>query len=129
MKKNISLNVILFAVFVVWTTITVFIVYKDIDTPLATPFVIGYVIYLLLYALSFIVLILINIRRLSWAEIRKKLFVFIAWFISLSGLFFLLNYLFRPSGAKVWDWGTPLGLSLAIAFSDMMFFRKQKKNK
>lgn len=126
MKKYTLLNIILFTVFVIWTTIVLFIVYKDIDPPLATKIVIGYIIYLLLYALCCTALILINLRKLHWIEIRKKLFTFIAWFILLSVSLFLFNYLFRPTEINIWDFGTPLGLSLAIAFSDIMFFGKKK---
>ncbi|MBM7692201.1 hypothetical protein JOC77_001628 [Peribacillus deserti] len=46
MKKYFSLNLILFIVLLAGTTLTIFIIYKDIDTPLSLKVIIGYVIYL-----------------------------------------------------------------------------------
>ncbi|WP_431804526.1 hypothetical protein [Halobacillus andaensis] len=125
MKKYISLNLILHIVFWVGTILTVFIIYKDIDTSLSFKFIIGYVIYLLLYALFSTFIVIANTRKLNWIQIRKRLFTFIAWFISLSATQYLIDYFFRSSAIDVWDFGIPLGLSLGMAFSDLMTWKKK----
>src|SRR6476660_860417 len=97
MKKYISLNLILFIVFLAGTILTIFIIYKDIDTSLSLKFVIGYVIYLLLYGLFSISLVIANTRKLNWIQIKKRLFTFFIWFISLSVAHFLIYNFFKRS--------------------------------
>ncbi|MFS0670513.1 hypothetical protein AB1L12_21735 [Peribacillus frigoritolerans] len=126
MKKFISLNLILFIVFLAGTILTIFIIYKDIDTSLSLKFIIGYVIYLLLYCLFSLFLVIANTKKLNWIQIRKRLFTFIIWFISLSALNYLLSYFFRRSEMDVWDLGIPLGVSFGLAFSDLMSWKKKK---
>lgn len=123
MKKYISLNLILFIVFLAGTILTVFIIYKDIDTSLSLKFIIGYVIYLLLYVLFSIFLVITNTRKLNWIQIRKRLFTFITWLISLSAAQYLIDYFFRRSEMDVWDFGIPL--SFGLAFSDLMTWKKK----
>ncbi|MFN7253542.1 MAG: hypothetical protein ACK4M9_22625 [Anaerobacillus sp.] len=125
MKKFISLNLILHIVFWVGTILTVFIIYKDIDTSLSFRFIIGYVIYLLLYAIFSIYLIIANTRKLNWIHIRKRFFTFITWFISLSAVHYLIDYFFRHSEIDVWGFTIPLGLALGLAFSDLMTLKKK----
>ncbi len=125
MKKGIYLNLILFIVFLAGTIITIFIIYKDIHSPLATKFIIGYAIFLLLYSLHLIVQALINIRNLTWIQIRKRVFKFIILFTILSVVYFLYYYFFKPSELTIWNFATPFGLSIGLTFSDLMFFRKK----
>ncbi|EPD52101.1 hypothetical protein MHH33_13170 [Paenisporosarcina sp. FSL H8-0542] len=129
MKKYMSLNLILFTAFLTGTILTIFIIYKDIDTSLSLKFIIGYVIYLLLYGLFFIFLVIANTRKLNCIQIRKRFFTFIIWFISLSALHYLLSYFFRRSEMDVWDLGTPLGVSIGLAFSDLMYWKKKVNEK
>ncbi|MDQ0884667.1 hypothetical protein [Peribacillus sp. V2I11] len=125
MKKYISLNLILFIVFLAGTILTIFIIYKDIDTSLSFKFIIGYVIYLLLYGLFSLFLVIANTRKLNWIQIRKRFFTFIIWFISLSALHYLLSYFLRRE-MDVWDLGIPLGVSFGLAFSDLMSWKKKE---
>lgn len=126
MKKYISLNLILFIVFLAGTILTIFIIYKDIDTSLSLKFIIGYVIYLLLYGLFSLFLVIANTRKLNWIQIRKGVFTFIIWFISLSALHYLLSCFFKRSEMDVWDLGIPLGVSFGLAFSDLMSWKKKE---
>ncbi|UYY96947.1 hypothetical protein OJ967_15950 [Peribacillus frigoritolerans] len=126
MKKYISLNLILFIVFLAGTILTIFIIYKDIVTSLSLKFIIGYVIYLLLYSLFSLFLVIANTRKLNWIQIRKRFFTFIIWFISLSALNYLLSYFFRRSEMDVWDLGIPLGVAFGLAFSDLMSWKKKE---
>ena len=120
MKKYISLNLILLIVFLAGTILTVLIIYKDIDTSFSNKFIIGYVIYLLLYFLFTIFLVIANTRKLNWNQIRKRLFTFITWFISLSAAQYIIDYFFRHSEKDVWDFGIPLGVSFGLAFYDLL---------
>lgn len=126
MKKYISLNLILFIVFLAGTILTFFIIYKDIDTSLSLKFIIGYVIYLLLYGLFSIFLVIANTRKLNWIQVRKRFFTFIIWFISLSAAYYIIYYFFRRSEMDVWDLGIPLGISFGLAFSDLMSWKKKE---
>lgn len=127
MKKKHSLNLILHVVFWIGTILVLFILYKEIETPLSFKIIIGYVIYLLLYAILSIYLLIKNTRKLKWIQIRKRLFTFIAWFISLNAVHILINSLLKKSEINVWDFAIPLGLSLGMAFSDLMTFNKKSK--
>ncbi|MGG4155860.1 hypothetical protein [Bacillus muralis] len=126
MKKFISLNLIFMIVLLAGTALTIFIIYKDIDTSLSLKFIIGYVIYLLLYGLYSLFWVIANTRKLNWIQIRQRFFTFIIWFITLSALHYLLSYFFRRSVMDVWDLGIPFGVSFGLAYSDLMF-RKMKE--
>ncbi|MGE6375728.1 hypothetical protein [Peribacillus muralis] len=126
MKKYISLNLILMIVLLAGTTLTIFIIYKDVDTSLSLKFIIGYVIYLLLYGLFSLFWVIVNTRKLNWIQIRQRFFTFIIWFITLSALHYLLSYFFRRSEMDVWDLAIPFGVSFGLAYSDLMF-RKMKE--
>ncbi|AMM94701.1 hypothetical protein UP17_21345 [Peribacillus simplex] len=125
MKKYISLNIISSIVLLAGTILTIFILYKDIDTSFSFKFIIGYLIYLLLYGVFSIFLVIANTRKLNWIQIRKRLFTFITWFISLSALNYLLSYFFKRSEMEVWDLGIPLGVSFGLAFFDLMSWKKK----
>ncbi|WP_409305022.1 hypothetical protein [Peribacillus sp. SCS-155] len=125
MKKYIPLNLILFILFLAGTIVIVFIINKDIDTSLSFKFIIGYVIYLLLYVLFSIFLVIAKTKNLNWIQIRKRLFTYITWFISLSAAQYLIDYFFRHSEMDVWDFGIPLGVSFGLAFSDLMTWKKK----
>ncbi|MFE0507318.1 hypothetical protein [Peribacillus butanolivorans] len=125
MKKYILINIILFIVLLAGTIITIFIIYKDIDTSLSLKVIIGYVIYLLLYGLFSIFLVIANTRKLNWIQIRKRLFTFITWFISLSAAYYLMYYFFKSSEMDVWDLSIPFGVSFGLTFSDLMSWKKK----
>ncbi len=127
MKKNISLNLVLHIIFWIGTILTLFIIYKNIDTTLSSIFIIGYVIYLFLYLLFSIYLLIANSRKLNWIQLRKRLFTFSLWFISLSTVRYLIDYFFKKSEIEIYDFAIPLGLSIGLAFSDLMTFNKKTK--
>jgi hypothetical protein len=122
-----AFNITLFLMFLVGTMITFVIMYKDFDSPHTTKFIIGYVVYLLLYAFWLLLTVLINSRTLTWSQIRKKLLTFIIWFLALSAAQYLFSYFFSNSEFEIWDFGIPLGVSFGLAFSDMMY-TKRKEN-
>lgn len=125
MKNNLSFNIILFMVFLLGTILTIFIIIKDIDNPISITFIIGYVIFLLLYVLFLFMLIFLNIRKLNWIQIRKRLLTFIIYFVCLNALHFLLSYFFKRSEMDIWDFAGPLGVSIGLAFSDLMTWKRK----
>ncbi|WP_186430395.1 hypothetical protein [Clostridium sp. BSD9I1] len=80
----------MYIVFIIWTVMVLFIVYKNIEFPFILQFVVGYVICLLLVGLYFIVTAFLNIRKSKWSTIKK---VFIKFIIGSFTLWFL-NILF-----------------------------------
>jgi amino acid transporter len=126
MKKDI-LTYIIFALVVVGKIIVLFIVNKNIDNNFSFYFVIGYVIFLLLSLLYFIIATVINLRKLKWFDIRKRLFRFVTLFILFSVTTYILKYMFRPSDIDVYDFGTPLGLALGLSFFDLMFSEEKEE--
>ena len=123
MKKNI-LTYIIYLLAVIGTIITLFIVYKDIDSSFSFAFIIGYIIFLFLAFLYSMIPIIINLRKLRWGGIRKRLYKFIAYFVLLSALVYTVDYIFQPSELDLYSIvSIPLGLSLGIAFFDLVFFK------
>ena len=129
MKKYSTLNLILFILFLAGTTMTMYILYKDIDNPFSYNFIIGYVIYLILYGLFSVTLVVGNVIKLNGDQIRKRIFTFMIWFILLTVAHFLISYLFRRSEMDAWDVGVPLGVSFAMVFSDLMSWKQGQRDK
>jgi len=126
MKRNI-LEYIIYTLFVVGTIIVLLIVNKNIDNTFSFYFIIGYVIFLLLSLLYFIIATVINMRKLKWVDIRKRIYRFITLFILISAITYILKYIFRPSDIDVFDFGTPLGLAFGLSFFDLMFFKEKNE--
>ncbi|PEZ78619.1 hypothetical protein CN380_18130, partial [Bacillus sp. AFS017274] len=66
--------------------------YKDIDISLSLKFIIGYVIYLLLYGLFSIFLVIANTRKLNWIQKRKGFYVY--YLVYFFKCFALSSFLF-----------------------------------
>ncbi|WP_108671793.1 hypothetical protein [Peribacillus acanthi] len=126
MKRNIS-EYIIYTFFAVGTIIVLFIVNINIDNTFSFYFIIAYVIFLLLSLLYFIFAIVINIRKLKWSDIRKRIYRFITLFILISATTYSLKYIFRPSEIDVFDFGTPLGLAFGMSFFDLIFFKEKNE--
>ncbi|WML43854.1 hypothetical protein [Neobacillus sp. PS3-40] len=125
MKKNIF-TIFMYVLAIVGLIITLFIVYKNIDNSFATKFVIGYVIFLFLFLFYFGTLSIINLRKLKWVEIRKRLYKFIISFILISCFAFIFYYFKKPSEINFYKiLFLPLAISLGSAFSDLPFLGKK----
>jgi hypothetical protein len=127
MKKNIFTST-MYVLGIVGLIITLFIVYKNFDNQFATKFVIGYVIFLILFLFYFVALSIINLRKLKWVDIRKRLYKFVISFVISSCLAFIFYYLKKPSEINFYKiLFSPLTISLGLAFSDLPFLRKKIK--
>ncbi|PLT28460.1 hypothetical protein CUU66_18315 [Peribacillus deserti] len=126
MKNNLA-YIIYTSVFI-GTIIMLFIVYKDINNDFAFAFIIGFLIILLLSFIYFIVLVLYNMRKLKWLEIRKRVIKFVIYFIVISACTYLLKYIFQHSKIDIYDFGTPLGISVSLAFFDLIFSKEERES-
>ncbi|MBA4538169.1 hypothetical protein H1Z61_13755 [Bacillus aquiflavi] len=125
--KNFTINKILFILFLAGLIMTIFIVYKDMNSTFSYIFVILFVIYLLVYALFLITLVMINIRKLKRTEIRKRTLTFIILFVLFSAMIFITNYAFQPEKNDKYSFLiTALGCSFGVSFFDLAFFKKEK---
>lgn len=126
MKKNI-LTYIIYILAVIGMIITLFIVYKDIDSSFSFAFIIGYITFLFLAFIYSMIAIMINLRKLSWIGIRKRLYKFIAYLVLFSVCSYIAGYIFKTSEFDLLNIiSIPLGLSLGIAFLDLVFFKDKK---
>ncbi|AOV09105.1 hypothetical protein BI350_05530 [Sporosarcina ureilytica] len=115
--------------FVVSTGITFYIVYRDIDNSFSFKFLVGYVIFLFLYLVYFIIATVINIRKLRWFDIGKRLYRFIASFVCLSGTSIIYYYFFKSTEIDYYRVFSPaLGISLGISFFDLAFSNKKNED-
>ncbi|OKL38234.1 hypothetical protein [Domibacillus mangrovi] len=71
-KFPIKPSIVFYAFFIVSTITTLVIVYMDLDNTIANAFVIGYVIFILLFFLYSIIVTLVNLGKLKWFEIKKE---------------------------------------------------------
>lgn len=128
MKKNTVLifTRILYVLTVIGTIISLFIVYKDIDSVFAIRFLMGFlyfVLFMILYVLS---ITFINLRKFQGTEIRKRLLKFIVLFISFGVLNYVFDYFFRPSNINFFrEFSVALGLSFGITFIDATFLKSK----
>lgn len=121
---------ILFVLFAVGTVISMVIVYSDADGKLAYNFLLGYVFLAFFMLLYTPIVTIINSRKLKWTEIRRKILRFFVFFILLSILNFVFDYLIRPSDIDAFRiFSNAFGVSFGISFIDVLFLRKTKSLK
>ncbi len=108
------------------TVIISFIVYMDIDNSFSFGFMLGYIFFIIIVSLYWIITLIINIKNIKWFELRKRLFKFIGLFISFSAAIYIFNYIFRSSEISIYDLSTPLAMALSLTFFDLVFFKDKE---
>ncbi len=130
MQKNTLLifTRIFYIIFMIGTIITMFIVYKNIDSRFAFKFLMSY-LFLAFFLILYVPFItILNSRKLKWPEIRKRLFRFISLFIIFGTLNYSIDYVFRHSNINLFrEFSTAIGLAFGISFIDVTFL-KSKEN-
>ncbi|NBI05368.1 hypothetical protein [Senegalia massiliensis] len=129
MKKNISFvfTRILYILFGIYTSIVLFIVYKDIDSSFTFKFVVGYAFFAFFMIIYVPFITFYNLRKFKWTEIKKRLIRFISFFILFGTINYGFSYLFRSSDINFYNiFFTALGLSFGISFIDITFLRNKK---
>lgn len=104
-----------------------YIILKDIDIPNSFRFVIEFVIFLLLFGLFQMILIAINVKKLTEFDIKRRILKFAGTFVFLMAVSYTSNYLFWPERLDHLDFGAPLGLALGITFYDLMFKKSEER--
>lgn len=119
--SKINILIALYGVFIISTITTLFIVYKDIDQTWSYYFLISYIIFLICFVGIFFVSILINLKKSTASNFKKRLIQFSLYFIILSTISFVISYLGITEFSLTDTFVTALGLSLGIAFFDLAF--------
>ncbi|KMJ59097.1 hypothetical protein AB685_08515 [Bacillus sp. LL01] len=103
-------------VFSISTILTLIIVYKDINHPLATAMMFGYAIFLVASLFYFLCSILWKARRMPRPELKRRGLRFFLYF----ALFFALSVLINLSDPNYFkSISIALGMSLGLSFFDL----------
>ena len=125
MKKNAVhiLKRAFLILFILGTMISLLLTYKHTGSGLAFGFLF-FTYFLILYVL---LMTLINLRKLTWVEIRKRLIKFIAFFILFTASNFCFDYIFRPSDISFFRaFSNSLAFSFGISFLDVTFLKNKE---
>ena len=95
--KRLPSTKIFYILFLVMTVISLFIIYKDIDSSIAYKFVVTYVVFTFFMLLYIPLIVMINLKKLKWNEVRKSILNFIILFTLFGAMNYGLDYIFRPS--------------------------------
>lgn len=117
-----KLSIVYLILFTISTTLTLFLVYKDVNNPYATGMVIGYIIFIVTSLLYFLMAILWKLRRLPRQELKRRAGRFILYFLIFFGLSFLINFS-EPNLYK--SISIAFGMSLGLSFFDLVLLPKK----
>lgn len=129
MRRSIidTFNNIIYVIFIIATIISIFIVYKNIDNKFAIGFVIGYAIFAVVFLFYVILGIVLNVTKLKWVGIRKRMIRFIKIFVILGILNYIFDYVFKSKKIDFLNMlSVSFGLALGSSFFDLVFFRERK---
>ncbi|QXM05461.1 hypothetical protein [Crassaminicella indica] len=127
MKKNkvLIFTKMLCTLFAIGTIILLYIMYKDIDIDF--KFIIGYVFLTFFLLLYIPIITILNARKLKWAEMRKRFFKFIALFILVGTLHYIIDYIFRPSKIGFFRaFSSAVGSAFGLSFIDVTLLKKKE---
>lgn len=129
MKKRLASSVtkVICILFVICTIISIFIVYKNIKNPYVIKFVIGYVIFVFFFLFYIGLITILNMRKLKWVEIRKRLCIFFLIFILLSASNSLFTYLIKGEVKILSHTDNAFGFAFGITFMDLLFTQKEER--
>ena len=126
MKRYIGITFInfLYILFGIGTMVSLFIVYKDIDSIVSIRFVMGYMFLTFFLLIYTAIVTVFKLKRLKWIEKKKRLKRFIFSFILFSGLNYGIGYYLRTSPDFYGIFFTSFGLSFGVSFIDIVFSRE-----
>ncbi|MFC4778148.1 hypothetical protein ACFO9Q_15205 [Paenibacillus sp. GCM10023252] len=127
MRRFASLHVMLYLLFIVSTIAAITLAYLGIGDgqSLAYKFLIGYLFFSIAYALYITCALVYHMSKLRWAEMRKRLYTFVKWFIYLSIPLIIIKLIFSPEDLDLSTMSTPFGLSIAISFFDLLWGKRE----
>lgn len=115
---------IIYIALIIWTIIVLFIVYRNIEFPFVFQFVVGYVIFLMLTFLYFLITIFLNIRKSKWSTIRKMILKFIIGSFAIWILNVLFIYLTKGELIIMDKFFGSIILSFGLTFGELIFEKK-----
>lgn len=121
---------IVHVVLIIATVVTLTIVYRHIDNSYTLDIVIGYVIALLIYAVSLILIGLYKVWQVKWRDLRKIIARAIVVFILSAGVRFL-HASFTQSHFGAHDMISAVMLAGGLVIMDIVYFtgkRTTRKN-
>lgn len=116
---------IIYIALIIWTIIVLFIVYRNMEFPFVFQFVVGYVIFLMLTFLYFLIAIFLNIRKSKWSTIRKMILKFIIGSFAIWILNVLLIYLLKGELEIMNKFFGSIVLSFGLTFGELIFEKKE----
>lgn len=119
-KKQKWITITLYLMFLIGLIVTMYIIVTDNDTPYSFGIVIGFVIFLLLFALFQMFIVVMNLKKLPVTDIKARILKFLGTFVFLMGVTWTLNYFLRPERLGMLNFGIPLGLAIGITFYDLV---------
>ncbi|ERI92363.1 hypothetical protein HMPREF1982_02345 [Clostridiales bacterium oral taxon 876 str. F0540] len=116
-SKKTFITKILYALFIIGTIISIFIVYKHIDSNFAFKFLIGYAVFTFLMVLYLIITTISNLKMIKKKELRKRFITFIPVFIIFGALNYGFDYIVRPEKIDLLrEFSISFGLAVGISF-------------
>ncbi len=111
---------ILYTLFSIVTIVAIFIVYNNIENSGAYKFLLGYTFLAVFMFIFMFFITILKMRKLKRADLRKKLFNFIALFVILVVINYGFGYFLKPSDLDLVNELTKaLFMALAITFIDV----------
>ena len=120
MRRNIFIIFIktLTGLFMIGTIGALLIIYLDIDFPVSQGLINGYILIVFLLPISMLLMLVLNLRRLGWSEVKKRL-PNLAAITVLGGI---LSYAMdRASGISATVIFRALTLGVVLTFGDVFF--------
>lgn len=123
MKRYIGLTFtkLLYILFIIGTIISLIIVYRDLDGSFAFRFVMWYVFLTFFLLIYTGIVTIVKLKRLKWAEVKKRLIRFIFLFILFSCINYGIGYCLGRAPDFYRILSTSFGLSFGISFIDIIF--------
>lgn len=130
MYKKILTTVtrIIWILFTISTIITIFILFKGTINSFMGNFLNGYIIFIFFFLFYNGFVTILNMSKLKWDEIRKRLLRFFILFSIFLAVNFVLTYLIKGK-ANIPDLSTPFGFAFGITFMDIIFIKERNNKK
>ncbi|MCM2975172.1 hypothetical protein M3592_06975 [Priestia aryabhattai] len=120
--KQSTVTFIICTLCVVSTVIISFITYMGIDNSFG--FIVVYVVFIIIVLFYWTILLISNIKKIKWFELRKRLLKFVGLFISFSAAIYIFTYMFRSSHIDMYDLSIPFAMALSLTFFDLFSFKE-----
>ncbi|MBU3219553.1 hypothetical protein [Clostridium algidicarnis] len=111
---------IMYSIFIPGIILTMYIVYKDIKNIWAIRFVIGYVVFMMLFLVYLVGSIIFKLKNLKWKEIKGRLIKVFFICISMWAINILSMYLIKGEIMILHNLEIPMAMAFGITFWDLV---------